>query len=85
MLLFALVLIFIGIYLNKQKEQLLLLFTQDNSKNISTLAIWFITLACMGIILGIFIPTKMILLVYVAIVLIISAIFSTKIANNMKS
>lgn len=83
LLLFSLALLGIGSYLLKKKDDMVLVFSNNNVGTLKQLALSFIFLGVIGILIGIFIPTLTLLLMFISLVLIISAILTIKIANQM--
>lgn len=83
LLVFSFVLLGIGGYLLKKRNELVVLFSKNNLNTLKQLAISFILLGIIGIIIGIFTPTLTLLLTFISLVLVISAVLTIKIANQM--
>lgn len=83
LLVFSFVLLGIGGYLLKKRNELVVLFSKNNISTLKQLAISFILLGMIGIIIGIFTPTLTLLLTFISLVLVISAVLTIKIANQM--
>ncbi|MGY3765824.1 hypothetical protein ACWOAH_04620 [Vagococcus vulneris] len=83
-LILALCLLGIGWYMKRHQHDLLILFTQSNTKTIKAFYQTFFTLGIIGIPLGIFITSRIISLIYVIIILVISAVFGINLAKNWK-
>lgn len=84
MLLFALILLIIGWYLKQNINKLEVVFTKNNEQNLRAFSFSFIFLGIIGVLLGIFIPTKEATLFFVSVVLIVSATFSIRLSKKMK-
>ena len=81
---FSIILIIISWYFKKHISDLELVFSEANRQNLHQMAISFAVLGIIGAVLGLFIPTKVTALFFVSFALVISAIFSIRLAKKMK-
>ncbi|MBO0487584.1 hypothetical protein ACQUEF_07060 [Vagococcus fluvialis] len=84
LLLFSLILVVIGWYFKKHVTDLEVLFSNHNKQTISHFAYTLCFSGILGIILGIFIPSKVVALFFISFVLIVSAIFSIRLSQKMR-
>ena len=82
-LIFAFILCLISYFLSKKIESLLVVFTEKNQPILKAFSISLLVLAIIGLVIGLFFATKLISLIYIIIVLCVSAIFSIILSQNI--
>ncbi|MGX7023986.1 hypothetical protein [Vagococcus hydrophili] len=84
LIIFAVLLLFIGWYVKQNITKLEVLFSTENHQNLIGFSSSYLILGVLGLLLGIFLATQTAALFFVAIVLIISGFFSVQLAKKMK-
>lgn len=74
----------IGWYSKKHANDLEVLFSNHNKQTIIHFAYTLCFSGIIGILLSIFIPSKVVALFFISFILIVSAIFSTRLSQKMK-
>lgn len=84
LLCFSVLLLLVSWYLKKRLTELELLFTNKNRQNLIFLGNSYLILGVVSACLGIFKANTVITLFFISLVSIVSAIFSVRLAKNMK-
>lgn len=83
LLVFAFILCVISYFLSKKQEALLVVFTKKNQPTLKAFSVSLLVLAIIGIVIGLFFATKLTSLVFIIIVLCVSAVFSIILSQNI--